>query len=1436
LRIRVKLLIIIKFKISFNNQLTLLLYEFYIIWVMKHRHVFRLCVRITFSLLLLIIMYLPASSQDLEIKARVIDSSDLEPVAFSTIFIDDYSGTITDEQGFFRIQISPGKYFDSIHISCVGYLEKIVPINSLNLIYLDSIYLQPNIMELEEVEIQAKSVRAPKSKEIIHLAISRIIDNYPDNSILYNGYYREYIKKNDDYINLFESIIILEDPGFQSIDNFNAGLLYKRINLDFQVDSQLMRPYDNLDKFVPYSRMPIPLNNELVILRAHDPVRNYNRNSLYFIECLETDFIRHHDFSNPKLTYLNDRPYYYITFEDNQKYSIGIDRITASGMIYIDAVNYGIKKINYRATIDKGVNRQKLFELSLEYKLVDETYLLHYLSFNNLFNTRNFALKSTGIFEDQLELTFNKPINNLYAGNPENFLIYLQDQRQEIEKIDLLRTKLYITFSRSSLISEKLKMNLLPRNVTTRKKIAENQKQLLSDLKVEFRDFKDLQGNDIMDHEFNEYYQYREFFTNLINFEHNGITSNLIDKTKPVIENQIFGEYRGDTSWLNTPLIEDSVNARIIYSSNEKLNKFLESLFINDQTILNDIIYIHTDREVYAPEDTVWFKAYILNKKYLTESILSKTFDILLVNSTGKIISQEKYLIQESGVHGQFLLEHTLDEGIYYIVGYSSWMKNFDPGTLFSKKIMVLNDKQVGFRLMATSDKQEYFPGDTMQLWVNCYDDFKRNVDDVSFSYRFVSGRDLLQKGRGNTSVTWLDPVLIIIPPYLDTIPEIELRSTYKSQILDTVFSLPVNHSIQINFFPEGGYCINGIETKIAFKALTINGNPVEIKGDIIDQDGKVLATTESLHDGMGVFSYTPQENRLCYFQLTQPAVLNKKFLLPEGKNEGWHLHIKPDYKNSNEIELEISNVNTENDTALITLMIRGYLCYYKIIKIGKKRSVKIPTGDLPHGIAVLTVFNSKLLPQAERLICIYPEYNYSMNLLTDRNRYIPRDSVILSVIPDGDRALINRGSYSLSVIDNQLCTSNMLDEPDIKSSLLLSSEIHGKIHRPNDYFDDSNENAREDLDLLLMTQGWRNYLYPDKNNSPDNIIIPSNRDVISGRLVKQPFGSESKATDGLLRVLFGGNTNVIPVEKDGEFSFLPEYSSEFNTGVFMYAEDKNGKSNLSIMLNSSAFENELTEYLKYLSDSLIKEPVKFIFNQDGAQDHFSLSTENHRWLEEVIIVKTIRKKELDIKDLAFNKRTATQDELDMAGNMEILESFVRKPNPDGFPIYYCIDGLLQFTYYFDGLNPPVRVPDYSYAYTILPEEISEYTVIEGPDVQALYGWGIEYIIDVKTKPSSERGESWKWKNPVNIEKFAVAKEFYNPVYDTEEKRSSFIPDLRKTILWEPELQLEEDGTAEIKFYNGDRYTRIKCVLEGITEEGVPVHAEQYYDVTLTRE
>jgi hypothetical protein len=1394
-----------------------------------------------FSFLLTILSIIPARSQEFKIQARIIDTTSLEPVAFSTVYVSDYSGTIADELGFFRLRLSPDAYFDTLHISCIGYLQKDLPVNSLNLLGLDSIYLQPGIIEIDEVDIHARARRAPRSKEIIKLAIERIPENYPDTAILYNGYYREYIKQEDEYINLFESIINLSDPGFQAIDNFDAGLMYKRINTDFRVDSPLMRPYDNRNKLVPFSVMPIPLNNELVILRAHDPVRNYNRKSLYFIECLQTDFIHNHNFNPPKLTYLGDRPYYAITFEDNRKYFYSNYRITANGTIYIDALNYGIKRINYRGTINTGTRKQKLFELSLEYRWTGDTYVLHYLSFNNLFDTRNFALRWTSMDEDRLALIFNRTPDRVYALNPENITVYLQNEEQEIKEIKLQSGRMLITFVRNSALSERLKINLLPRSIQNRNKIMDNEDFVHANLRVEFGEFKDLQGNQIAYREFDEYYQYREFFTNRVLPDQNGITRNMINKLIPVIDNRIYGEYSGDTSWLNTPLIEERVTARTLIGGNKRMNEYIEALAQNEENRLNETVYIHTDREMYAPDDTVWFKAYIRNGKYLTASSLSRTFDILLVSKWGRVIRQEKYLAGESGAHGQFFLDHNLEEGIYYILGYSSWMKNFGNQAMFCKRIMVSKDKLDGFQLVAAFDRQEYFPGDTVRLLVNCYDDFKREVDDVSFSYRFVAGREMLQEGSGNTDKSWLDPILLVVPGGLEQNPAVQFRSSFKSQRLDTLFTLPVAHAIHVDFFPEGGSCINGAESIMAFKALTGNGNPVDIEGEIVDQEGKILAEVRSSHDGMGKFACRPEENRPCFLRLTRPGGIDRVYFLPEARSDGWLLKVnagdpaaialRPD-----ELEVEISNVHAENDTALLTLMIRGYLCHYELIRTGRKRTVKIPLEDLPGGIGVLTLFDSRLLPRAERLVYIPPARNIRASISTDRERYIPRDSLRLTIRLAADQSVTTGGSYSLSVVDDQLCSTDMLDEPDIRTSLLLSPEIHGKIHNLNDYLEDENENAEGNLDLLLMTQGWRNYRYPDEFASAAGKFKPVDMDVISGSLMRQPLGAEMRPVEGTLSVLFGGNTSRIPVGKDGGFSFLPDYSPGFNSGLLLQAEDRNGGSNLSIVLNSTGFEDQLTAYLGYLVDSLGREPLRSIFNRERFQDRFSLGMENHQWLEEVVISKKVVKKEMSIADLAFDSRKATPDELMTAVRMEDLELRVRKLNVDRAPVYYCIDGILQFRYVTDGISLPVMVPDYSYAYYILPENIEEYTVISGPEVEALYGYGIRYVIDVQTKAIDANQPRRPWDNPVSIPKLAMAKEFYSPVYDTEAKKRSPVPDLRKTIHWEPELQFDENGVAEILFYNGDRYTRVRCVLEGITGEGIPVHAEHYYNVTLTRE
>jgi len=66
--------------------------------------------------------------------------------------------------------------------------------------------------------------------------------------------------------------------------------------------------------------------------------------------------------------------------------------------------------------------------------------------------------------------------------------------------------------------------------------------------------------------------------------------------------------------------------------------------------------------------------------------------------------------------------------------------------------------------------------------------------------------------------------------------------------------------TIQVKFFPEGGQWIAGVENKMAFVVVDEMGMPVNTTLYIKDAVGREVANAAVQHQGMGVFSLTPQQ------------------------------------------------------------------------------------------------------------------------------------------------------------------------------------------------------------------------------------------------------------------------------------------------------------------------------------------------------------------------------------------------------------------------------------------------------------------------------------------------------------------------------------------------------------------------------------------------
>ena len=1383
-----------------------------------------------------------AFSQDQEIQGRIFDESNNEPVSFANVYTHDGKGVTSDETGFFRYHINEGQSSDSLYFSCIGYASVSVAFSDLEKHALDSIFMAPRLFRLDEVQVESKKGKTPKSKQIIKTAIAAIPENHPDFPVKYRGYYREYIKQEEDNINLFESIIELSDSGINHRDNFAAGLLFKRSSPDFEVNPGLMRPYDNVNKFIPYMLAPNTTANELVLLRSHDPIRNFDQATLYHIDNLESKFIKNHEFFAPRITYLDDVAYYSISFINKKPIKKGTKLLATEGTIFINTSDYGIKKLTYAGFAREGDQWLKLFGLNLEYELEEQNYYLNYLSFNNLFMTRNFSMSDAHVHGSIVDMTFNQDFDTT-ALRQEDFRVFWKDRELEVNNMVVALDSNIIRLTVSGtedILSEYSKQNS-DLNNPEEDLVFKGDEFISKHLSFEIVNMTDLNGNPLEKAGFREYYQYRELFVRDFQTENTLISNNLIDQQKPVFGTRIFGEMSTDTSWINTPLIADNFDSELVYLENEAHRNGIRNLLSRNGNTVNEMVYLHTDREVYAPSDTLWFKAYIREMEKLDTSSLSQTLFVKIVNEKGGKIEQARYLIEHSNAKGQFILDQELEEGIYYLIAYSSWMQNYDLDQLRVKKILVRNERRPQLQMELVLDRSVYFAGDTIRAVVHCYDEQNRDVDNVKYQYSVEAGKKKnISSGRARTTETQQDTLKFVIPGQASEQASFSIKGTHRGQVIDTLYRLPVIRDIHIDFFPEGGNSIQGLESRVAFKAQTLQGDPIHIQGEIVDQEGRQIKKVASEHDGMGAFTIAPSNDQPLFMKMSDPPGFDSLYALPQGLDHGWQMGGKVE---ANEIILEVQRQDTPGDQALITLMVRGHLSYYQQVQVKKRKRIQIPLDDIPAGIGVVTLFDHNMDPRAERLFYINHAGEPEVQMESSHRSYVPRDKVRLEIDISSDLSENLTGSYSLSVVDDQLGNTEFIQEPNIRSAFLLSPEIKGKINNPNYYMDIHRPGVRSKLDLLLLTQGWRNYSYLKEINWEEQMQKPRNQEIISGILLRQPFGKEMETTAGHINVYYGGSSIYIPVNENGRFAFNPEYDLKYNSGILISGVSDPPSNHAILQVDEPEFRTNLPDYLKTLTDSIKKATNIPLLPYRSISDQFSLSLTYFQWIEEVEIVKTRNRIDDESYDaiiedfIVMNKRESGPEDIegaiDLIGilyNMGIPIEY--KPESDiilhlGYPravITFVVDGSVYGT-------------NFSFVQNFVPASIDKVFLVKGVETM-YYGPNMtEVVVSIKLKTFDSNSEffdpyiSKYWVPP-----FKPSKEFYTPLYDSQEKRKSQIPDLRKTIHWDPDLKIGTDGSSTVVFYNGDRYTKVKCVLEGITHEGVPVYQEYYYNVSLSRD
>jgi hypothetical protein len=287
---------------------------------------------------------------------------------------------------------------------------------------------------------------------------------------------------------------------------------------------------------------------------------------------------------------------------------------------------------------------------------------------------------------------------------------------------------------------------------------------------------------------------------------------------------------------------------------------------------------------------------------------------------------------------------------------------------------------------------------------------------------------------------------------------------------------------VTLNFFPEGGYLVAGIKNRLAFKAENGLGLGVDLTGTIIEGNGTQVANFQSAHLGMGSVDFIPQAGKKYTARVDFNNGENGQYVLPMALDRGITMTVDPLGENSIKVVIQANQVSETSslNEFILVCQAREMVLYMSKGEISDKPIIaNIAKSLFPAGVAQITLFDGTGQPFCERLVFIDSKIETGANKVSLISQTNGKDVICQVKVTGADGSPV-QGNFSLSVNEVKANIGNDPWKENILSNLLLSSDIRGKVENPLYYFDPANKDAARHLDLVMLTNGWRRFIWKD--------------------------------------------------------------------------------------------------------------------------------------------------------------------------------------------------------------------------------------------------------------------------------------------------------------------------------------------------------------------
>jgi len=612
-----------------------------------------------------------------------------------------------------------------------------------------------------------------------------------------------------------------------------------------------------------------------------------------------------------------------------------------------------------------------------------------------------------------------------------------------------------------------------------------------------------------------------------------------------------------------------------------------------------------------------------------------------------------------------------------------------------------------------------------------------------------------------------------------------------------------------VQFFPEGGNLIDGVKSKVAFRAINNSGKGIDFTGYLLNEKQDTLTTFTPLKFGIGSFLFTPTAGHTYHALIRERSGKTFSVNLPSALEDGYALQLIDSLPDKIYVRISANQPAPANLPLYLLIHARQIIVKAERIAVQNNLTLAINKKELPEGISHITLFDTDQNPVCERLYFTQPK-NLNITLTTEQEHYVERRRVKLDIETThsgtGKAAMLSASVYRIDSIPEH--TTSMT------SYMWLSADLHGQVESPEYYLTESPE-AKEALDNLMLSHGWRRFTWNELLNQKNKILqfLPEHQNHTIRGLVKNPDGTPAP------RVL--------------------TYLTSPGRSIRLYCSQSN--SNGEIYFNMLDFTGTRKIYLQTnpTIDSLHTLEIVSPFS-----DKYSTWTLPPLTLtpssETTLLSRSVA---MQIQDIYFRNDpiVSTSDTSTFYGRADetyYLDAYTRFPVMEEVLREYVRGVMVRKRK--DGFYFRLLDKVYNRIFTDVPLVIIDgLPVFDADEIMAFDPLKIKRL-DVMTRMyylssfyfsgvvsfSTYQGDLAEFPvqpNCVNLnyEGLQLQREFYSPRYETPKQRETPLPDQRTLLYWNPSVQTDSNGKALVDFFTSDIAGDFVIRVEGLTPSGV---------------